>query len=114
MLFIEARKIADLRPGLGPLGGLHTALSAAQFETVAVVACDMPFANAALLVAAADILQHEQVDVVIAESPEGFEPMHAVYRRSDVSAGDRGGNRCRSTSGDLMVSSRTSPPADAG
>ena len=54
--FIGARKVADLRPGLGPLGGLHTALSAAQFETVAVVACDMPFANAALLVAAADIL----------------------------------------------------------
>jgi molybdenum cofactor guanylyltransferase len=78
---IEARKIADLRPGLGPLGGLHTALSAARFETVAVVACDMPFANPSLLVAAANILEREHADVAIAESPEGFEPMHAVYRR---------------------------------
>ncbi|HET6846355.1 MAG TPA: molybdenum cofactor guanylyltransferase [Anaerolineales bacterium] len=79
--FIEARKIPDLQPGLGPLGGLHTALYSAQFETVAVVACDMPFASPALLLAAADILRREAADVVIAESPEGFEPMHAVYRR---------------------------------
>lgn len=79
--FIEYRKIADLHPGLGPLGGLHTALRSAQYETVAVVACDMPFANAALLAAAVLILQQEDADVVIAESPEGFEPMHAVYRR---------------------------------
>lgn len=79
--FIEARKVADVRPGLGPLGGLHTALSAAQFETVAVVACDMPFASPSLLLAAANILQQDLADVVIAQSPEGFEPMHAVYRR---------------------------------
>jgi molybdopterin-guanine dinucleotide biosynthesis protein A len=79
--FIEVRKIADLRPGLGPLGGLHTALRSAHYETVAVVACDMPFASAPLLAAAALILQQEDADVVIAESPEGFEPMHAAYRR---------------------------------
>lgn len=79
--FIEARKVADVRPGLGPLGGLHTALYATRFDTVAVVACDMPFASTALLAAAADILLRDDVDVVIAESPEGFEPLHAVYRR---------------------------------
>ena len=79
--FIQARKTPDLLPGLGPLGGLLTAMDSAQFETVAVVACDMPFACASLLTAAADILREDGVDVVIAESPEGFEPMHAVYRR---------------------------------
>jgi molybdopterin-guanine dinucleotide biosynthesis protein A len=81
-VFVEARKVADLRPGLGPLGGLHTALSTARFETVAVVACDMPFASPSLLLAAAKILELEDADLVIAESPEGFEPLHAVYRRS--------------------------------
>jgi molybdopterin-guanine dinucleotide biosynthesis protein A len=79
--FLEARKIPDLQPGLGPLGGLHTALHSAHFENVAVVACDMPFASASLLAAASAILSREEADVVIAESPEGFEPMHAVYRR---------------------------------
>lgn len=78
--FIRARKVPDLRPGLGPLGGLLTAVSTARCEILAIVACDMPFVNPALLVASAGILMQEGVDVVLAESPEGFEPMHAVYR----------------------------------
>jgi molybdopterin-guanine dinucleotide biosynthesis protein A len=41
----------------------------------------MPFASAVLLVAAAGILSQEVADVVIAETSEGFEPLHAVYRR---------------------------------
>jgi molybdopterin-guanine dinucleotide biosynthesis protein A len=79
--FIKARQVADVRAGLGPLGGLYTGLSAARFSTVAMVACDMPFASAPLVVASAGILLQEERDVVIAESPDGFEPMHAVYRR---------------------------------
>jgi molybdopterin-guanine dinucleotide biosynthesis protein A len=46
-----------------------------------VVACDMPFASPALLAAAAEAMLREEVDVVIAETSEGFEPLHAVYRR---------------------------------
>lgn len=79
--FLNVRKVPDVRPGLGPLGGLYTALSSARFASTAVVACDMPFTSAPLVVASAGILLQEDVDVVIAESPEGFEPMHAVYRR---------------------------------
>ncbi|HEX8991482.1 MAG TPA: molybdenum cofactor guanylyltransferase [Anaerolineales bacterium] len=72
----------DLLPGRGPLGGLYTALASASQPVVAVVACDMPFASASLLTAAAGILLQEQADLVIAETAEGFEPMHAVYRRA--------------------------------
>lgn len=80
--FLGIRQESDLRPGFGPLGGLYTGLAAASLPTVAVVACDMPFANAPLLVASAGILLQEDADVVIARSPEGYEPLHAVYRRS--------------------------------
>ena len=80
--FLGIRQESDVRPGFGPLGGLYTALAAARLPTVAVVACDMPFANAPLLVASAGILLKDDVDVVIARSPEGFEPLHAVYRRT--------------------------------
>ena len=48
---------------------------------VAVVACDMPFASATLLEAATRLMLEEGADVVIAKSDEGFEPLHAVYRR---------------------------------
>jgi len=80
--FLGIRQESDVRPGVGPLGGLYTALAMARLATVAVVACDMPFANAPLLVASTGILLKEDVDVVIARSPEGFEPLHAVYRRT--------------------------------
>ncbi len=79
--FLQLPLFADLRPGRGPLGGLYTALVSARHPQVAVVACDMPFASGPLLVASAGLLQQDQADVVIAETPEGFEPMHAVYRR---------------------------------
>ena len=41
----------------------------------------MPFASPALLQAAKEILLAEEVDVVIARGEEGYEPLHAVYRR---------------------------------
>jgi molybdopterin-guanine dinucleotide biosynthesis protein A len=79
--FLNLPLIPDVKPGRGPLGGLYTALISAKYPSVAVVACDMPFASAPLLVAAAGFLSQEKADVVIAETSEGFEPLHAVYRR---------------------------------
>jgi molybdopterin-guanine dinucleotide biosynthesis protein A len=79
--FLKFPLVPDVQPGRGPLGGLHTGLISAKYPSVAVVACDMPFASAPLLVAAAEALVREGADVVIAETAEGFEPLHAVYRR---------------------------------
>ena len=71
----------DLKPGRGALGGLYTAIASAAHPLVAVVACDMPFASSDLIGASAKIMEDEQVDVVIAKGEEGYEPLHAVYRR---------------------------------
>lgn len=79
--FLGLPLYTDLLPGAGPLGGLYTALSAARGPLVAVIACDMPFVSAALLRAQYDLLTREEVDVVIPCSPNGIEPLHAVYRR---------------------------------
>jgi molybdopterin-guanine dinucleotide biosynthesis protein A len=48
---------------------------------VAVVACDMPFVSASLIEAATRLLIQEGADVVIPDSGDGLEPLHAVYRR---------------------------------
>jgi molybdopterin-guanine dinucleotide biosynthesis protein A len=80
--FLSQRLIPDLKPGRGALGGLYTAIASASNPLVAVVACDMPFASAALLEAAARIMVQEEADVVIAKGEEGWEPIHAVYRRA--------------------------------
>jgi molybdopterin-guanine dinucleotide biosynthesis protein A len=79
--FLGLRLVPDILPGLGTLGGLYTALASASSSIVAVVACDMPFASADLLVQAARILVQEDVDLVIPRTIEGLEPLHAVYRR---------------------------------
>jgi len=45
----ETGVIADEQPGLGPLGGLATALGAITTPYAFVIACDMPFAQPALI-----------------------------------------------------------------
>jgi molybdopterin-guanine dinucleotide biosynthesis protein A len=79
--FLNLRLVPDLKPGRGALGGLYTAIASAAHPIVAVVACDMPFASGALLKAGSRLLIEEEADIVIAQSEEGYEPLHAVYRR---------------------------------
>ena len=80
--FLGLPLFPDLVPGRGPLGGLYTALVSAKYPVAAVVACDMPFVSAPLLAAATNFLVRDEADVVIAETAEGYEPLHAVYRRA--------------------------------
>ena len=79
--FLKLRLVPDLKPGRGALGGLYTAIASATHPIVAVVACDMPFASPMLIEAMSKLLVKEEADVVIVKSEEGYEPLHAVYRR---------------------------------
>ncbi len=80
--FLNLRLVPDLMPGRGALGGLYTAIACASYSTVAVAACDLPFASARLFEMAAGLLIQEEADVVVSRSSGGLEPMHAVYRRA--------------------------------
>jgi molybdopterin-guanine dinucleotide biosynthesis protein A len=80
--FLGLRLQPDLKPDRGALGGLYTAVASASHPLVAVVACDMPFASAPLIEAAARLMVREEADVVIARTEEGYEPFHALYRRA--------------------------------
>ena len=79
--FLGVPLFPDLIPERGALGGIYTALSAAQNLHVAVVACDMPFVNAELLAAELDLLVDTGSDAVIPRTEGGTEPFHAVYQR---------------------------------
>lgn len=79
--FLQVPLVTDVIPGTGALGGLYTALYAARHPLVAVVACDMPFANPQILSEARRLLEETGADVAIARTEGGFEPFHAVYRR---------------------------------
>jgi molybdopterin-guanine dinucleotide biosynthesis protein A len=79
--FLGLTPIPDWLPGCGALGGLYTALSAATYSYVAVVACDMPFASLEIFAIELVLLQETWADAVIPRSETGTEPFHAVYRR---------------------------------
>ncbi len=79
--FLELPVFPDLLPDMGALGGLYTALSAARYPVVAVVACDMPFIKLDLLRAQCRMIIEKNVDVVIPRSPQGLEPLHAAFRQ---------------------------------
>ena len=79
--FLNLPSYPDLLPDCGSLGGLYTALSVAGHSILAAVACDMPFANPSLFEYELLLLSQTVADVVIPSTPDGLEPLHAVYRR---------------------------------
>jgi molybdopterin-guanine dinucleotide biosynthesis protein A len=79
--FLGLSPLPDIYPGHGALGGLFTALSIAHHPYVAVVACDMPFASAALFAYELLVIRETNADAVIPRSKNGIEPFHAVYMR---------------------------------
>jgi molybdopterin-guanine dinucleotide biosynthesis protein A len=82
-----SRVVPDLRPGCGPLGGIGGGLTAAGHELAWVVACDMPFLNPDfLLLLAAKAGAH---DGAVPLKNSQYEPLHAVYRRTCLTAVER-------------------------
>ena len=82
------RVAADVRPGEGALGGLHAALTHARGDIV-LVAWDMPFVSAALLMALRARGAQEAADAVLPESDgsrRGVEPLCAWYSSRCLSA----------------------------
>lgn len=74
--------IADERPGLGPLGGIATALGVTRTEYNLVLGCDLPLMRTEFLRFLVRRALASRADVTVPESPrEGFHPTCAVYRR---------------------------------
>ncbi len=87
----------DLRPGLGALGGIFTAVSWAEelgYRGALVAACDMPFLSAGLLGRLAEDAEADEVVAPESESRRGLEPLCAFYgagcRAAIEAALDRG------------------------
>ena len=71
----EARVICDIVPGLGPISGLHAALQ--EFESVFLVAADMPFADPVI---AEQVMEYGRDACACAATSGGrVEPLFAYY-----------------------------------
>ena len=73
----------DRHPGLGPLGGLHTALGATG-ATVLLLACDLPFLTTDFLRHLADRRGPHQA--VVPYTATGLQPLCALYEPSCLAA----------------------------
>ncbi len=74
------RCIADIRQGIGPIGGLHAGVLAAKGDLIFVSACDMPCIETAVVSYLFDAIG--TADAAIPSwNAEMLEPLHAVYRR---------------------------------
>lgn len=83
LLPLEVPRICDVFPGKAALGGIYTALSNAESEWAAVLACDYPFATADLFVRLAETAQtaDASIDAVIPVQPDGqLQSLCAIYR----------------------------------
>lgn len=74
------RQVPDRVPGLGPLGGLDTALAEARDDRIIVLACDMPLVSSAFLRQL--LSRSDEVDAVVPRTKRGYHPLCAVYART--------------------------------
>ncbi len=73
--------LLDVYPGRGPLGGIHTALSATRTDLNLMLAVDMPLVEPGFLHYLVDRAQPTQALVVIPRVAGGWQPPCAVYRK---------------------------------
>jgi len=69
----------DIMPGLGPLGGIYTALNVSKTPYCFVFAADMPNLNRGLIEHMGS--KAEDQDVILPVWSMGREPLHAIYNR---------------------------------
>lgn len=82
---VHGTVIADEEPGLGPLGGLVTALKKARYVRLLVIACDLPELNDRLM-ARLKVVLDEGHDAVVPRHGGLIEPLAAAYHRHAVDA----------------------------
>jgi len=82
--FLPCRKVPDLVPGMGALSGIHSGLVHSSDPCIFVVACDMPYLDAALVRHLASA--RDGADAVVPHGERGPEPLHAIYGKGALPA----------------------------
>ena len=80
----------DAEPDRGPVAGIATGLEATDAEYAAVVACDLPFLDTALVEYLFERAAGADADAAVPKPDDWFEPLfsleHVVVERSDLLA----------------------------
>jgi molybdopterin-guanine dinucleotide biosynthesis protein A len=77
---VRIKTVADIYPEKGPLGGIHSGLTASSSSRAIVVGCDTPFLSVSLLEYMTQTLGGS--DIALPRIGEMVEPLCAVYSKS--------------------------------
>lgn len=77
--------ITDKIKGIGPLGGIYSALFHCSAEAIFVVPCDMPYLNKQVIEQEIDVYNRSDCDALIPRMGSFIEPLHAIYKKSTFS-----------------------------
>jgi len=80
---LRLKIVRDEAPNLGPLGGIFACLKAARNDVCAVIACDIPDVDVALLRKLARATAEAEIAVPVTSKGD-FEPLFAVYRKAII------------------------------
>ena len=83
--FLDVKVIPDIIPGLGPIGGIYTALEKiveSPAERVFIFPCDMPFLCSEFIEYMTTI--PDIYDIIAPEVNGLYQPLHAIYSKSCI------------------------------
>jgi molybdenum cofactor guanylyltransferase len=73
--------VQDIFPERGPLGGIHAALANSSAELNLMLAVDLPFVEPRFLAYLLSAASQSGAAVTVPRTPDGWQPLCAVYRR---------------------------------
>ncbi|MDA3838620.1 MAG: molybdenum cofactor guanylyltransferase [Candidatus Delongbacteria bacterium] len=69
----------DIIKDIGPLGGIHSAITNAKGDAVFFFPCDMPFINQELVKKEIEEFYKNDCDIIIPRINDLIEPLHSIY-----------------------------------
>ncbi len=78
--FLGFEIISDIIKDIGPMGGLHSALTQCPTERIFIFPCDMPYLNSEFINYMISL--PEDYDVIIPRVGSYYEPLHAIYKKT--------------------------------
>ena len=87
--FLGLPVFMDVRPGIGSLGGLLTAMTYVRTNYALVLACDMPFVNLNLIAFMLEQAPNHDVIVPVYGGEQYIEPFRGLYSKTCLPAIER-------------------------
>ncbi len=81
-VFKELKTISDYYVDVGPIAGIHSALTHASNPSVFVFSSDMPFLNSLLIRTMLTKYLNSTADIMVPLNNHFIEPLHAIYSKS--------------------------------